>query len=47
MQGVLVGFSFLLFVLLAFGLVFFSVGSTPEGVLRIWHKFELQCLLPQ
>jgi len=46
-QGVLVGFSFLLFVLLTFGLVFFSVGSTPEGVLRIWHKFELQCLLPQ
>ena len=47
LQGVLVGFSLLIFVLLTFGLVFFTTGSTPEGVLRIWHSFELQCLPPQ
>jgi hypothetical protein len=47
LQWVLVAFSSLLFFGLTYTLVSSGIGMKPEGVLKEWHYFELQCLPPQ
>ena len=36
--------SFLFFFGLTYFLVSSGIGMTPEGVLKEWHYFELQCV---
>jgi hypothetical protein len=43
-QWFMVFFSSLLFFGLTFSLLFYAIGSKPEGVLGELHNFELQCL---
>jgi hypothetical protein len=43
-QWFMVFFSSLLFFGLTFSLVFYAIGSKPEGLLEELHNFELQCL---
>jgi hypothetical protein len=47
LQWVLVVLSSVLFFGLTYILVSSGIGMKPEGVLKEWHYFELQCLPPQ
>lgn len=43
-QAALLFFSCGALFLLVFGLLYFGIGSKPEGIQKGWHEFELKCL---